>query len=619
MSRDVAGFPAVNNTTPRRCWPLSTETSPPGYDYPFNDESVGPYDSRPSSSSLLMDYRKGGGTSHGYRATDQVNFQAVQDSPAGDYDRASRAFQMDYDLEPQHSQTELQRYLESRQSRRAMDGVPRRTAGHQELYAREMRGREEPPDDVQLFDHPTRLASLPRSLPSASLLPFGPLSSDTTREVQSRRYNVMSPPTAHSFRFGGLRSDEMPLEPATVDLYPFEGSGAGAPVPRRHEFTQEPDISRQRAHHPILRGPHYGEYPDNNETVLADRRPALGPELSRVRLDTESRPMYKDMAVASSSSTGISQHDDYRNLLPSGGARSTAALSSEPLRQHSRVIARPQTGKRPRPHDPFMYARAEDLTMARQRPRATMASTIIPAAVSDIASFYRKDEETQPKRRCGRKSMNYSSEQKRERNRAAVKKCRQRQALKLEYLRHKAESLTAENHNLSEMLLKDAELDEGQRASLMRGIQMDILLKIKEIFTQSLPKDFVLDADSIWDLNSVLTVSMPSRCYYGVESIKDFWRTSLRMRNKGKIRSFWAWLFRLPPGDRFLKFEIQPFSPTSNLYFISWTTKSSPSLAGSMIIMFGDGHRVTLHVECFGWLIWRYLLTNKPFPDISLD
>lgn len=211
--------------------------------------------------------------------------------------------------------------------------------------------------------------------------------------------------------------------------------------------------------------------------------------------------------------------------------------------------------------------------------------------------------------------MNYSSEQKRERNRAAVKKCRQRQALKYDYLLRKAEVLETENRTLSDMLVNNVDLDDGRRVSLTRGIQMDILFKIKEIFTQSLPKDFVLDADSIWDLNSVLAVSMPSRCYYGIESIKEFWRTSLRMRNKGKIRSFWAWLFRLPPGDRFTEFDIQPFSDTSNLYFITWTTKSEPPLAGSMVIMFGHGHRVTLHVECFGWLIWRYLLTNEPFPE----
>lgn len=226
---------------------------------------------------------------------------------------------------------------------------------------------------------------------------------------------------------------------------------------------------------------------------------------------------------------------------------------------------------------------------------------------------------SEPKRRCGRKSMNYSSEQKRERNRAAVKKCRQRQALKYDYLLRKAEVLATENQALSELLAKNVELDDEKRQSLTRGIQMDILLKIKEIFTQSLPKDFVIDADSIWDLNSVLAVSMPSRCYYGIESIKDFWRTSLRMRNKGKIRSFWAWLFRLPPGDRFSEFSIEPFSATSNLYFVNWTTKSTPPLSGSMVILFGQGHRVTLHVECFGWLIWRYLLTNEPFPEPPME
>jgi hypothetical protein len=91
------------------------------------------------------------------------------------------------------------------------------------------------------------------------------------------------------------------------------------------------------------------------------------------------------------------------------------------------------------------------------------------------------------------------------------------------------------------------------------------------------------------------------------------------MRNKGKIRSFWAWLFRLPPGERFTDFTIEPFAPSSPLYFINWTTNSNPPLSGSMVIMFGHGHRVTLHVECFGWLIWRYLLTNESFPEPPMD
>lgn len=243
--------------------------------------------------------------------------------------------------------------------------------------------------------------------------------------------------------------------------------------------------------------------------------------------------------------------------------------------------------------------------------RAPTTPPTVRAAVPPTA----ESEPGEPKRRCGRKSMNYSSEEKRERNRAAVKKCRQRQALKYDYLLQKAEVLATENTALSDLLVNNVDLEEERRVSLTRGIQMDILFKIKEIFTQSLPKDFVLDADSIWDLNSVLAVSMPSRCYYGIESIKEFWRTSLRMRNKGKIRSFWAWLFRLPPGDRFADFDIIPFSDSSNLYFVTWTTKSDPPLSGSMVIMFGQGHRVTLHVECFGWLIWRYLLTNEPFPE----
>ncbi|CAI5711289.1 unnamed protein product [Hyaloperonospora brassicae] len=631
-SRDFA-LPAVPQPTARRWGAPPTETSPLVYDDPFQaDSSMGTYGSRPSPVSIGMASRKAGEAAHGYRAIDALDCRpVVPHSTTEDYDSAARAFAVDYELEPQHSQTELQRYYASRQSLRAMNGVAtrerdRRPAGHHELYAREMRGREEPLDDVRFGDHATRLAGLPRSLPSPASLTFGLLSSEATRDVHSRRYHVVSPPTAqNAFRYGQPQSADVLLEPATVEMYPADTSSARAPL--RHEFTQEAEFSRQRTHQSVLRRPppSYGEHPTrSNDMVMADRRSSLGLDLSRVRRDPESRPVYKDLALASPS---MALNDDYRQFLPSSSASAMAGLSSGRLRQHSHVIARLQTTKRPRrPHDPFLYARPEDLALAPQGPTATTACALTPVAagMASISSFYRKkdgvEEETAlPKRRCGRKSMNYSSEQKRERNRAAVKKCRQRQALKLEYLRHKAESLTAENHTLSEMLIQDAALDDDQRTSLMRGIQMDILLKIKEVFTQSLPKDFVLDADSIWDLNSVLTVSMPSRCYYGVESIKDFWRTSLRMRNKGKIRSFWAWLFRLPPGDRFSAFEIQPFSPTSNLYFISWTTKSSPSLAGSMIIMFGDGHRVSLHVECFGWLIWRYLLTNEPFPDISLD
>ncbi|GMF10848.1 unnamed protein product [Phytophthora lilii] len=371
---------------------------------------------------------------------------------------------------------------------------------------------------------------------------------------------------------------------------------------------------------------------DDDEGLMAARRPFHDPDLPRDRRGGESCAVY-EVLVPTPTSTSISQNNDYGNLTPSAGdghaygmndpsPSAGVAASRERLTQ---TIARPQKAKRPRSDDsPTSAAPTPTSEEPEPAPAAKASKAKAPAAKKQATpaaagATEENEGETQPKRRCGRKSMNYSSEQKRERNRAAVKKCRQRQALKLEYLQHKAESLAAENQALSEMLVKNTELDEEQRTSLTRGIQMDILLKIKEIFTQSLPKDFVLDADSIWDLNSVLAVSMPSRCYYGIESIKDFWRTSLRMRNKGKIRSFWAWLFRLPPGDRFSEFDIQPFSPTSNLYFISWTTKSTPPLAGSMVIMFGNGHRVTLHVECFGWLIWRYLLTNERFPEPPME
>ncbi|KAK1931600.1 hypothetical protein P3T76_012929 [Phytophthora citrophthora] len=549
-------------------------------------------------------------------AGDQLDFDPdVLQEDADDYQSArSRTFQMNYD-EPRHSQAQLQRYQQQRQYQRAVqrefsEDVPyRRAATHSEheLHGRDVRGRdalEEMP-----FDPPRRIQQ--RTGAASPLAAYGRGANGLMREsharmTQTRRYNG---PSSHSPGFGP-RMDELPLESAVLDMYPDEMDTSTAPGDRRREYGQpQLVVGRQRIHQQISRR---ADRLHDDEMLMAPRRPFNDPDLPRDRRGGESRAVYEEL-VPTPTSTGLSQNNNYGNLSHDGGADGADVLAelSSSRQRVSQPVGRPQKTKRSRAD--------EDSTLADSVPVRAKGKAGRKSAAASTTSSEDKDAEALPKRRCGRKSMNYSSEQKRERNRAAVKKCRQRQALKLEYLQHKAESLAAENQALSEMLVKNAELDAEQRTSLTRGIQMDILLKIKEIFTQSLPKDFVLDADSIWDLNSVLAVSMPSRCYYGIESIKDFWRTSLRMRNKGKIRSFWAWLFRLPPGDRFSEFEIQPFSATSNLYFISWTTKSTPPLAGSMVIMFGNGHRVTLHVECFGWLIWRYLLTNEPFPEPALD
>ncbi|ETM50743.1 hypothetical protein L914_05292 [Phytophthora nicotianae] len=583
-----------------RRWPPPSETQQPlGFnDWAF-DESPGHHeDSRAAGSA--MDYRsrtsKGGPRGPRGYGGDQLDFDPDVLQEADEYEtNRARAFQMGYDVEPRHSQAQLQRYNQQRQHQRvaprefgqeSSSQFYRRPGSHpeHELYVREMRGRE-PMDDMQ-FDSQRRA---PRSAPSRD---NGLMRDTHARALQSRRYNA-----AHSPGFGP-RMDELPLEPAMLDMYP-DGMetppSAAAQMARRREYAQSQHPTRQRMPQQMPRRPHSSGDRLNDE-MMTGRRPFNDPDMPRDRRGGESRALYEELAPTPTS-TAISQ-SNY------GAGDTTGTVARQ---RSSQSIGRPQLPKRQRSDD------SPSVSMEGKASAATKSVTVTSTPPDG------KDAENLPKRRCGRKSMNYSTEQKRERNRAAVKKCRQRQALKLEYLQHKAESLAAENQALSEMLVKNAELDEEQRTSLTRGIQMDILLKIKEIFTQSLPKDFVLDADSIWDLNSVLAVSMPSRCYYGIESIKDFWRTSLRMRNKGKIRSFWAWLFRLPPGDRFSEFDIQPFSPTSNLYFISWTTKSKPPLAGSMVIMFGNGHRVTLHVECFGWLIWRYLLTNEPFPEPVSD
>ncbi|EGZ20430.1 hypothetical protein PHYSODRAFT_350551 [Phytophthora sojae] len=619
----------------------------------FNDW---PFDGSPAhedSSAFRSRTPKAGGVMRGPRAfpgDPPLDLDVLQDS-ADDYEAArARAFQMGYDLEPpRHSQAQLQRYHQQRQYQRAMQrefGDPthmyRRATSHpeHELYTRDVRGRD-PMDDLP-FDPPRRI---PRSTPPPGVSTSSPLESfgmragggmkeaHASRLMQNRRFNAPSPAT-HSPGFGA-RMDELPLESAMLDMYPDEVDTpptSAAPMSRRREYAQPPPQQRQRPNQLMPRRPQPADRISDSNALLAVRRPFHDADLPRDRRGPESRAVYEEL-VPTPTGSAISQNNDYANLSPS--VRSNDSDVVRGLQQSSSA----QLG-RPRPSLPVerkaKRARSDETSSPAAAAAGATLTTDVPGAAAkttkarakkksavDTAAVASpsegKDSDSQPKRRCGRKSMNYSSEQKRERNRAAVKKCRQRQALKLEYLQHKAESLAAENQALSEMLVKNTELDEEQRASLTRGIQMDILLKIKEIFTQSLPKDFVLDADSIWDLNSVLAVSMPSRCYYGIESIKDFWRTSLRMRNKGKIRSFWAWLFRLPPGDRFSEFDIQPFSPTSNLYFISWTTKSTPPLAGSMVIMFGNGHRVTLHVECFGWLIWRYLLTNEPFPEPPME
>ncbi|RMX68554.1 hypothetical protein DD238_005300 [Peronospora effusa] len=620
---------------------METQASIGFTDWPFDGSS----DSRVPPSTSFMDIREvrsrtvKRAAAHGFRAPSSVSgdFEGSQfDSDHSDGLQSSedyktvRAFRMDYEMEPRHSQVQLQRsyqqiqYQQSMQQEFGGDSLTsqlhRRTPNHPAehgFYARETRARE-PLCDMP-FEPPRRIS---RNMLDPGSSSFGSRSNDLVRDVraremQNRRYNAFDPSFTRSSRFGPP-IDEMPLEPATLDMYPDEDESyytATASMSRQREYAQASVPSRQRVHHQMLRRPQYDERLTDDEMVITGRRSFQDSDLPRDRRETADQALYEDL-VPTPTCAALSRSNDYGNVLPTGAGGGIVDLPSSRQRS-SQSIMRLQKTKRQRPYNPPIHNLAEKPEQQASKAKRAIAKT--PASASTASSLSEKDGEDQCKRRCGRKSMNYSSEQKRERNRAAVKKCRQRQALKLEYLQHKAESLAAENQALSEMLVKNTELNEGQRVSLKRGIQMDILLKIKEIFTQSLPKDFVLDADSIWDLNSVLAVSMPSRCYYGIESIKDFWRTSLRMRNKGKIRSFWAWLFRLPPGDRFSEFEIHSFSPISNLYFISWTTKSTPPLTGTMAIMFGNGHRVTLHVECFGWLIWRYLLTNKPFPEPSIE
>ncbi|KAG7397526.1 hypothetical protein PHYBOEH_000529 [Phytophthora boehmeriae] len=614
----------------RRPWPVMD--MPLGFnDWPFDPLGDNPrpaeaYRSRNPKAPMR------GAAAH-LSAAFEADFEvlAADTEEAVDAARA-RAFQMAGEMQPRHSQAQLQRYQQQRQYQqralqREFNGssqIYRRQTefesrhDHGDPYDRDASGREM---ESLAFDPPRRIprtAPSPAASVSSQLAPFplrlnGPTKDSYGRMPAGYRYNSPSPST-HSPSFGPGIPD-VPLEPSVLEMYQAEVDTAptvAGVAARRREYGARPP-PRQRFQQQDARK---SEFMDDD--VLNDRR-GLQTDLARERRGSEGRLVYQELVpppaiehAGGKRSAGRAINDD---LLLSGSAPPSRHLTPENAQQ--------QNAKRPRPKDP-----AAGTTPSPTRSIPATAGTDLKGSdatkPSDTttnagAASTLYDDAPEPKRRCGRKSMNYSSEQKRERNRAAVKKCRQRQALKLEYLQHKAETLTAENLALSEMLVKNTELDVEQRTSLTRGIQMDILLKIKEIFTQSLPKDFVLDADSIWDLNSVLAVSMPSRCYYGIDSIKDFWRTSLRMRNKGKIRSFWAWLFRLPPGDRFSEFDIQPFSPKSNLYFISWTTKSTPPLAGSMVIMFGNGHRVTLHVECFGWLIWRYLLSNEPFPEPSVD
>lgn len=615
----------VPNREPRRAYPPAMDT-PLGF-------SDWPFDAPPAEhGERAMDFRarsKQRPARAAFQEPSHLDFDP--EMLPDDFDRP-RAFQMTPDVQPRHSQAQLQRYQQQRQYQRAMQRefseLPLRRAPEFEhdAYARDARAR----DEAGPFDPPRRI---PRSsaspgatsspMASFALRPTGGMRDNYGRLPAGRRYNAPSPVT-HNPSFTP-RMDDLPLEPAMLDMYPGEAATQPtAAAARRRDFGPPPPRHRLQQYE-VRRPPSGGPMDDE---LLNDRRSPHDVSMAHERR-AEGRIVYQELAPPPAMNNAEGNPYGKRRPEITRDAMDAMPLSSPPVNRPrlEQVPARVANAKRPRPTElpvaDTPSPRVEEATPTEKKSKSKSSKGKKPATpASNTGSGSTEDGENappEPKRRCGRKSMNYSSEQKRERNRAAVKKCRQRQALKLEYLQHKAEALASENQALSEMLVKNAELDEEQRTSLTRGIQMDILLKIKEIFTQSLPKDFVLDADSIWDLNSVLAVSMPSRCYYGIDSIKDFWRTSLRMRNKGKIRSFWAWLFRLPPGDRFSEFEIQPFSPKSNLYFISWTTKSTPPLAGSMVIMFGNGHRVTLHVECFGWLIWRYLLTNEPFPEPPME
>lgn len=553
-------------------------------------------DVRPASS---MDFRHKtaktalGGGLKGFDE-DQLAFEGAAYHP----DR-TRACQVDDDVDLKPSQVQMQRYQQHERSVQRdvyADASFRRAIAYPEhdLYARDTRDHE-PGNTLQVSS--TR--RVPRNVPIQRALSPGSFDMRSNRGMRQSPARLLPTRRFNSPEFGS-RMDELPLEPAMLEMYPDDEMNPPplpeVQMPRRREDGPSQQPVRQRTYQQVPKRGRAVRVDD--EMMMADAR-SFHPSDGR----RGGEAVYDDVG---SNAT----------MLHTADCESRGGTTVDTMYPSSR----PEINSSLRPHMP-RRSRVDDVPLfdalnpGIAYPSRAVAAHLAPSTA--YTSWDGKDDDTHSKRRCGRKSMNYSFKQKRERNRAAVKKCRQRQALKLEYLQRKAESLAAENQTLSQMLVTNTELGDDQRTSLTRGIQIDILLKIKEIFTQSLPKDFVLDADSIWDLNSVLAVSMPSRCYYGIESIKDFWRTSLRMRNKGKIRSFWGWLFRLPPGDRFSEFHIQPFASSSNLYSISWTTKSTPLLTGSMVIMFGNGHRVTLHVECFGWLIWRYLLTNEPFPETS--
>ncbi|CEG48024.1 bzip transcription factor [Plasmopara halstedii] len=571
ISRRNRGHSTMNREPPASCRflpPVETQSSVGFHDWHLDEDSR-------AASAMEMRNRIAKG----------------DDVPDGEnYDiKRTRDCQMGYDVDPRHHQFQMQRYQQHQHvMQRDFHMHPlKRVSNHQEhMYVRDLRGQE-PLDDLR-FDSTHRIPR--RSHPFQRTI--SPVSFDmpsdrgvrqtSARSIQNRRFHGPGM---------GSELDEMSLEPAMFEMCTEElNTLPDTQMSRLREYAQSQLPVRDRIYQQKLRRPHTSLQVDEEVTMASKRA------LNDVGLQRDGQVVYGKVAPNPSI-----LHNNY-GLLGEDNLEISSQLSGQNFDQLTR----------------FQISKRQRLDQSPKFGASTPGSTNQPANAAYMPCDDKEDD-THLKRRCGRKSMNYSSEQKRERNRAAVKKCRQRQALKLEYLQRKAESLAAENQTLSQMLVRKTELGDEQRTSLTRGIQIDILLKIKEIFTQSLPKDFVLDADSIWDLNSVLAVSMPSRCYYGIESIKDFWRTSLRMRNKGKIRSFWGWLFRLPPGDRFLEFDIQPFSPSSNLYLISWTTKSTPLLTGSMVIMFGNGHRVTLHVECFGWLIWRYLLTNEPFPEASTE
>ncbi|RLN98174.1 hypothetical protein BBJ28_00020028, partial [Nothophytophthora sp. Chile5] len=325
-------------------------------------------------------------------------FEPEPMDPNDDYEAARvRAYQVMYEQQRQaqlHSQTaRMQRY----QYQRAMQ---REFAPPPQQQQQQFRGR-----GVHPFDPPRRI---PRTMAS----PASAAAATSTPSPSALASFALRPNGMRRDGMYASSASSMTLDPSPMDMYAPEMDSL-PPSSRRPRVQQQVQGRR------VARGGH------EEDAHVDARRAELAP--SRPRKQHGNDQNQDDDARASFSAQMPPSLQEDAGGHPAAARRAEDASDDmDDLPLSSSV---PSSRRRPAP-SPARPSQAKG-----KRPRTKTSAAAEPKAGKAKAGGGKKpakaaetgaEEQPEPKRRCGRKSMNYSSEQKRERNRAAVKKCRQR-------------------------------------------------------------------------------------------------------------------------------------------------------------------------------------------------